>query len=479
MNSVNYTDVKRERVWDPFVRLFHWSLVAAFATAWWVRDEAWIHEGAGKIVLLLIVARTVWGLIGTGSARFENFMRRPATVIKYVASIIRGKPEHFVGHNPAGAAMIGAMLLTLAATTISGILMSTTALWGNAWVELVHGTAAYAMLFLIAGHVLGVLAAAMQHHENLLWSMISGRKTVPVDVPPFLGKAKFKARPLLLSLTFISLVAGTWIGTTTVLNASVWRLHKTITAELAKNDCETTEVSQPRVDIFGPMAVRYDINFSGNVRQETFSLTPGLALSKRPELDFSALVKRCDEVKLARTIEMQKVRQLSRASAPLFASTELDRSSSIQSKNLLQNVSSQSLIPIEKSIAEVKADISPSGNVTGQYLHITKPPQFTSAQQPQVAPKSTTQNADVVASIARIASPNPTVKTKSKVAKKLQQQRKSKVRSKKVKFFVKKKTKAFERYGISGNGSIGRSHSEKRSRRGNSGKGNSESDDDD
>ena len=58
----------RERVWDPLVRLFHWSLAIAFFTAWFESSEAAIHETAGKTVLVLIVIRTVWGLIGPFSA---------------------------------------------------------------------------------------------------------------------------------------------------------------------------------------------------------------------------------------------------------------------------------------------------------------------------------------------------------------------------------------------------------------------------
>jgi cytochrome b len=160
--------MKNERVWDPLVRLFHWSLVAAFATAWWGRGETVIHETAGKVVICLIIFRAVWGLIGPASARFENFIAGPKATLAYVLDILRGKPAHHIGHNPAGAAMIGLMLLTIAATAASGVLMTTTALWGNAWIEWIHGTSAYLTLLLIAAHLLGILAAAIQHHENLV-----------------------------------------------------------------------------------------------------------------------------------------------------------------------------------------------------------------------------------------------------------------------------------------------------------------------
>jgi cytochrome b len=175
---------KRERVWDPLVRLFHWSLVGAFVTAWFGRGEAIVHETAGEIVLALIVLRVVWGIIGPGSARFEMFIRGPKETFNYLLAILRGNPEHFAGHNPAGAAMIVLMLATLALTTLSGILMSTTALWGNSSIEWIHGTSAYLMLILIAGHLCGVILASLQHRENLPLAMVTGRKKVPVSVPP-------------------------------------------------------------------------------------------------------------------------------------------------------------------------------------------------------------------------------------------------------------------------------------------------------
>ncbi len=287
---------KHGRIWDPLVRLFHWSLVAAFATAWWGKGEAWIHEGAGKIVLVLIIYRVVWGLIGPGSARFENFLRGPLATLKYVGSILRGKPEHFAGHNPAGAAMIGLMLLTLAVTTVSGILMSTTALWGNAAIELVHGTAAYAMLFLIAGHLLGVLAAAIQHRENLVKSMITGRKWVAPEVPTYLGGMKLRTKPLLLSLAFVGLAASAWQGGTTVLNASAWRMHKTISAELKKLECADAAVQSPRIELYPAAAMHYDIASPSISSVATFSLNAEQALAKRPDTDFAGLAQWCNDL---------------------------------------------------------------------------------------------------------------------------------------------------------------------------------------
>ena len=94
------------RVWDPLLRLFHWSLVAAFATAFLGEEGERLHEVAGYVVLGLIAFRLVWGLIGPGHARFTDFVPSPARLWVYLRGLVRGRPERYLGHNPAGAVMI-------------------------------------------------------------------------------------------------------------------------------------------------------------------------------------------------------------------------------------------------------------------------------------------------------------------------------------------------------------------------------------
>ncbi len=284
---------KRGRVWDPFVRLFHWSLVAAFATAWWGLGENAVHETAGKIVLLLIVARTAWGFIGPSSARFENFLRGPRATLAYVVSIARGKPAHYLGHNPAGAAMIGLMLATLAMTAGSGILMTTTAMWGSEWIEYIHGFSAYAMLVLIVGHLLGVIAAAIQHRENLLWSMVTGRKWVPIGTKAYLGKMKLTAPALVGAVLVLATTAIAWNTSTRLLNASFWRMPKMVTAELAKNGCEKIIVSGPRAEIYPARRLLYSAENNGITFPEPFEVTWTTALEKRPTLPTDAIKAWC------------------------------------------------------------------------------------------------------------------------------------------------------------------------------------------
>ena len=114
MNNMN--DMKQSgtiQVWDIAVRIFHWSLVLAYAIAWLTEDFEEPHEIAGYVVLGLISFRVVWGFIGTKHARFSDFIYAPASIVQYLKSLLTTHPKHYLGHNPAGGAMIILLLLSL------------------------------------------------------------------------------------------------------------------------------------------------------------------------------------------------------------------------------------------------------------------------------------------------------------------------------------------------------------------------------
>lgn len=171
-------DSRSVRVWDPLVRIFHWSLVAAFAVAWLTGGDEMknVHEIAGYAIAGLIAFRLLWGFVGPRHARFSDFVYRPATVIGYLADAIRLRARRYIGHNPAGGAMVLALLVMLATTAGTGILMTTDAFWGSEWLEEVHESAASLTLALVGLHVAGVLFASLEHGENLVRAMFTGRK---------------------------------------------------------------------------------------------------------------------------------------------------------------------------------------------------------------------------------------------------------------------------------------------------------------
>jgi cytochrome b len=202
------------RVWDPLVRIGHWSLVAAFLVAYFTAEELEdVHVAAGYWVGAYVVVRVVWGFVGPGHARFSDFVRGPGAVFSYLRDLLARRPAHYLGHNPAGGAMIVALLLGLAATTLTGLMVqadaeqegplaawlghpseavpvrqglpeATSTAKGDAgepdsvYAEL-HDFSANFTLALVALHVLGVLAGSLVHKENLVRAMITGRKPAP------------------------------------------------------------------------------------------------------------------------------------------------------------------------------------------------------------------------------------------------------------------------------------------------------------
>jgi len=207
--EMNTGPTGKVRVWDPLVRVFHWGLVAAFATAWLTADEVQpVHEIAGYTVAGLVAFRLVWGLVGSRYARFAQFLKGPGETLVYIGDMTRGRDRRYLGHNPAGAAMVVALLVTLSGTAFTGWLMedearlamlpAMPAIVAPAWADEdgdereyrergevdgplkeVHETLANLMLLLAALHVGGVVLASFRHHENLARTMVTGDKRDP------------------------------------------------------------------------------------------------------------------------------------------------------------------------------------------------------------------------------------------------------------------------------------------------------------
>ena len=167
------------RVWDPVIRIFHWSLVAGVAVAWLTADE-WddLHAVAGYVVAGLLAVRLIWGLLGSHYARFTQFLCRPSTVIAYLRDMTAGRERRYLGHNPAATAMIVALLATLAGIAVTGWMLENDA--GDT-VEELHEVLANGLLVLIALHVVGVILASVRHRENLTRAMVTGDKRAPED----------------------------------------------------------------------------------------------------------------------------------------------------------------------------------------------------------------------------------------------------------------------------------------------------------
>jgi cytochrome b len=115
-------DKKTLKVWEPLIRIGHWTLVIAFFTAYFTEDDFMtLHAWAGYVVGAYLLIRILWGFVGGKYARFSNFVYSPVKIIGYLKNLITRKPQHYIGHNPAGGAMVIALLLSLSATALTGL----------------------------------------------------------------------------------------------------------------------------------------------------------------------------------------------------------------------------------------------------------------------------------------------------------------------------------------------------------------------
>jgi cytochrome b len=192
-------------VWDPLIRLFHWTLAIAFVLAYctqseWfeeIRDrllsEEWLqvlHVWAGYTLAGLLLFRLLWGFVGPRYARFSDFVYGPREVLIYVKDVLTLRAPRHLGHNPAGGMMIIVLLLSLTITVTAGLMLygadkglgPLASLLANSsdgaidtFKEL-HEFFANFTVILVVGHLIGVVWESLLHRENLARAMITGRK---------------------------------------------------------------------------------------------------------------------------------------------------------------------------------------------------------------------------------------------------------------------------------------------------------------
>ena len=171
--------MSRTLVWDIPTRLFHWLLVGGFVVTAVIslllgEDSALFpyHAIIGLSLALMICLRIVWGIVGSRYARFRTFTFGPAAVIEYMKGVFSGGGKRHIGHNPGSAYAIFAMLALLLGLAVTGIMMGQ----GNESVEEIHEVLAYVMVGVVIAHILGVAVHTIRLRENIVASMIHGKK---------------------------------------------------------------------------------------------------------------------------------------------------------------------------------------------------------------------------------------------------------------------------------------------------------------
>ena len=170
---------QRMLVWDIPTRVFHWLLVASFAGAFLTAESERyrdIHVVLGYTLLGLIAFRLVWGFAGSRYAQFRSFLFKPREIAAYAVSLLKARPKHYVGHNPAGSVAVFALLALGIASGVTGVLIFQDV--GGDVLEELHDLVSYGMLAIVVVHVAGVLISSVMHRENLVRAMITGFKSV-------------------------------------------------------------------------------------------------------------------------------------------------------------------------------------------------------------------------------------------------------------------------------------------------------------
>lgn len=169
-----------QKVWDPFVRVFHWSLFTLLvANAFVLDDESKLHHWVGYTAAGLVIARVVWGFIGTPYARFSNFPPSAGQAVEQVTDIVTGRKKIHLGHTPLGALMIYNLLAAVLVICLSGYLMTTDMFWGEEWPEELHAAAVTWVEISVLLHVAAVVFESIRTRVNLPRAMVTGYKRIP------------------------------------------------------------------------------------------------------------------------------------------------------------------------------------------------------------------------------------------------------------------------------------------------------------
>jgi cytochrome b len=164
-------------VWDVFVRLFHWTLVSCVVVNYFVLDDGkTLHQWVGYLALALVLARIVWGFIGSTYARFSDFFPTPGRLLRHLRQLKAGNPEMHWGHNPLGALMILALISLVLGLGVTGWMQTLDAYWGEEWLQELHELLGNVLIGLATLHALAAIVMGRLERTRLIRAMFTGTK---------------------------------------------------------------------------------------------------------------------------------------------------------------------------------------------------------------------------------------------------------------------------------------------------------------
>ncbi len=197
------------KVWDAPTRLFHWAIVLLVCASWYFAetDQLPLHFLSGYTILTLLLFRLVWGVVGSDTARFANFLRAPGLALRHLAHFARREPDDQIGHNPAGGWMVAAILAVLAVQVGTGLCSNADfdkAPFADAvgkslsdTLSTVHSVAFTLLQVLVVIHIGAVLAYALLKKQDLVRPMVTGKKRLPANLRAPRMRGALLALPIL------------------------------------------------------------------------------------------------------------------------------------------------------------------------------------------------------------------------------------------------------------------------------------------
>lgn len=165
------------KVWDPFIRFFHWSLVSCVLLNQFVLEAGeTAHQWAGYLACALVLARLVWGFVGSRHARFADFFPTPARLSAHLKALRQGQHPQYLGHNPVAALMMLGLMLAILSLGVTGWLQGTDAFFGEEWLMELHEVLANGMLLAAGLHAAAAILMGRLERVRLVRAMITGVK---------------------------------------------------------------------------------------------------------------------------------------------------------------------------------------------------------------------------------------------------------------------------------------------------------------
>ncbi len=212
------------RVWDGATRLFHWALVALIVSAYVTRNYShdptlYLHRLNGYAILTLLLFRLMWGVVGSSTSRFSAFFPWPVPALRYASALLRGKPLHYLGHNPLGAALILLMLLAVAAQACTGLFTSDDTLAQGPLYDHVseavskragsyHALGFWIIAGLAALHIVANLVYQFVLKDRLITSMVTGTKPAAAFIDQREARLTSQVRAVICLAVSAGIVAG-------------------------------------------------------------------------------------------------------------------------------------------------------------------------------------------------------------------------------------------------------------------------------